>query len=639
MMSYRHSEAMLVGAAAIVMFAAMPAFAGVPSPVPVAPQFGATATDPCTDSEEWTFRGALPDDAIREFSDALKGKLSFPRGFSEALAYRRLLSPADGGYFAEYWAGRMLYRAGLHHMAGLVFAAVLSHPVDKSNAGVQAAALGCLARIHEGFASVVLPDRSEEKLIELYPKTDFLPLNVRHGLWKVAGTLARNKIARGASDEEMAGLLKTLSGAGAEEKFTQGLHEYGHSRHKKAAAAFAAFFAMPTPKHLEKYLDFARLISGRANYSSGEYTKAAQDFNLVGKKSNELSAALVGLTWAYYQDQKYQDAVGAATSLRVGGMMHTFAPESPMVMAMALNEICQYPDALKAMDLFRRDYEQAYRWLSESNARDFYRLAIAYIKDDRKAGVPHKVAAEWIRSPLFLARQDEVNLIIEERGILGKVGKEAVAEYHKMTLELLKFARGIRVALKEARAKAKPGDPVPTKILDDLKVLQKKVVHLNRFRAAGPIWRAMMASTQKNVAVREKDLIAAINSDLKNLNLRMKHLIDDVMENTQLVEVEIFNGASQDIVWQNAHPDYKTVAADLDAKRKQEAAAKVWDWGNVAVSGDDGGEVWEDEVGAFKANIFDNCTSREKYLNIKKSERVERAKEMRKQLEKESQGN
>ncbi|MGZ3688034.1 MAG: hypothetical protein ACXVBW_07030, partial [Bdellovibrionota bacterium] len=104
-----------------------------------------------------------------------------------------------------------------------------------------------------------------------------------------------------------------------------------------------------------------------------------------------------------------------------------------------------------------------------------------------------------------------------------------------------------------------------------------------------------------------------INEDLRARTRHMKAQLDEITENLQLVDAEIFQGASGDIVWQNAHPDYQQVAARItkEANKPQ----NNWDWGRAPSSA---GEIWEDELGSFQADLFDNCSSKEKYLALRR---------------------
>jgi hypothetical protein len=97
----------------------------------------------------------------------------------------------------------------------------------------------------------------------------------------------------------------------------------------------------------------------------------------------------------------------------------------------------------------------------------------------------------------------------------------------------------------------------------------------------------------------------------------MMNQIEDVAENDELIEVEIFNGASEDIIWQNAHPEYKDEAKQFQADRDKNRAEGL-NWGRMPASMEGDGEVWEDELGSFKADLYDNCSSRDKYLALHK---------------------
>ncbi len=151
--------------------------------------------------------------------------------------------------------------------------------------------------------------------------------------------------------------------------------------------------------------------------------------------------------------------------------------------------------------------------------------------------------------------------------------------------------------------------------------LRRAINDYKRFRKAAPVWQVVLSNYKKNIVPTEKKLIASINSDLADRSGRMAVMLEEIAENNQLIEVEIYNGASQDIIWQNAHPDYKKLAEKMK-EDSQKAHAKVLDWGRVPASDDDGGEIWEDELGSFKANLYDNCSSKDKYLALKRLKRA-----------------
>ena len=111
-----------------------------------------------------------------------------------------------------------------------------------------------------------------------------------------------------------------------------------------------------------------------------------------------------------------------------------------------------------------------------------------------------------------------------------------------------------------------------------------------------------------------------------SMNVQMLREIREVADNNQLIEVEIYNGSSNDIIWQNTHSDYRKIANQMKEEENRGLNEKVWDWGNIQGGLDGSGEIWEDELGSFKATLFDNCKSKNKYLALKRLERKRRAR-------------
>jgi hypothetical protein len=320
------------------------------------------------------------------------------------------------------------------------------------------------------------------------------------------------------------------------------------------------------------------------------------------------------------------EAIGTAINLTKGGMRRTFAPESPMIMAIAMNELCQYPESIRAINAFRSTYEKPYQWLNGwSNGGDkksrapIYPLAVGYLK--HQSDVPERVASEWVRSSVFLSHQDEINLLFNEKTASSGLGRAAVKEQMQLGQEILKLAQEIQSDVKDARAEAGPDGQLPDLLHKKLVLLKNQLTHYKRLRRAAPTWLRIKSHHEKRSPVINHGLVVKIEADLQNRTVRMLRQLEDIAENNQLIEVEIYNGASQDIIWQNAHPDYKDIAERIKKDTQRANAGKVWDWGRSSVSmgDDDKGEIWEDELGSFRADVTDNCSSKEKYLALKSS--------------------
>ena len=228
------------------------------------------------------------------------------------------------------------------------------------------------------------------------------------------------------------------------------------------------YFTEKTPDSLARYNDSAHLLLSRAEYSVGQFDLSENELKLIQKKSNDLTDSLSELSWADLMQERYPEAIGTSMNLEAGGLRHTFAPEAPMVAAMAMNELCQYPDAVREITIFRKNYEKSFKWLenwvaNETNHSNLlYQQAIQFIR--RKSEVPDRVGGEWVRSPLFIASQDEINTYFDEKDTLPKVAPIAAASERAMAQEILKHARELKPELKIAKMKLKQGDQLPGKI-------------------------------------------------------------------------------------------------------------------------------------------------------------------------------
>ncbi|MBY0470932.1 hypothetical protein K2X30_07150 [bacterium] len=586
----------------------------------------------CTFQESWNETPKFTKDFWKELSSLTSGKSSPAFGFSQALAYRNIYREPEGKLLTEYWISRALLQAKLYHIAYYGFTAVVAAPLRSDTMGIQLAALTCLNHIIQKYPSFELPQAVTTSLADYasvnVPKKLKTPLLEYALLAAIDATSERtSKTGADWKESELRSLAKVLKGSGAYENLVTGIWAARRLNYPQSVRELEKFIAIPDkPASLAHFNDRARLILARSYYSNGQYDKATLQLRAISKGSNDLAEVLSELAWSELMTGNYTDAIGAATSLQAGGLIHTFSPEGPMVMAMALNEICQYPDSLQTIQIFQKDYVPVYNWLSGwmrmkqgKKSLDLYKMAVNFLK--KKSDVPPRIGTQWIRSPIFISHQEEINLMFDEKEAVLKLGKAGSAEQKKLAADLLAQFNVLRPKIAAAKKKMVYGDSLPDKILSELADLKRKITLYRRYRDAAPVWRAILANYQKKVRPREAQLLASINKELNVQTESMLVKLEEIAENNQLIEVEIYNGATQDIIWQNAHPDYKKVAQEMAKESGEVASAKVWDWGKAPTSNaDEAQEVWEDELGSFKARTFDNCNSKDRYLALKKKD-------------------
>jgi tetratricopeptide (TPR) repeat protein len=587
---------------ALVLLLYTPAFAAPPE-APMGERY-------CQSDERWT--PAQPFAARARFGVAAGAPA---RSFAEGLALRRGATDAAEAAFGEYWASRALLEAGLVHQAREGFSAVASREAGAKAAPARLAAVGCLERIaelHPSLATIPAVEAVLPKLARLAR-----PGAELEAARAYAARVARELAARDPESASAALALLPAQSPGAE--LARAFLAAATEDHERTIEETQAFLASnPIPAALRRYEDSARLLLSRALYSTGKFDRATDQLRKLHKGSNELAESLSELAWAYLQEGRAPEAIGAAMNLQAGGLRHTFAPEGPMVMAMALNEICQYPESVTAIRAYRRGYAKARDWLAAWTAGGMQPLYASAVEFLRKQGeVPDRVGSEWIRSPLFISSQDEINLIYDEAEAAAALGRSGSREQQRLSAQLLEQANKLLPDIKLARMK--PG-PLPKKVLAAIEDLRETGRALRRMRAAAPVWSRILLAQQKRAPTLEHTLVARIETDLRDRSQRMLEQLDEVAENIQLVEVEIYDGASADIIWQNAHPEFKKMAHDLDNQESGTSASKTWNWGRAPGS-DDSSEIWEDELGSFKANLYDNCASKDRFLALKTVQR------------------
>lgn len=584
----------------------------------------------CTERETWDLKTA----EILPFQESLKKlitrRLSPIRGFAESLALRRLSQTPEQRAFAEYFLARSLFEAKLPHIAFQAMGAILSKPVLAETANIQSAALECVNRIHAKYPTFEITNPMQGALAGILkhaaPERKGI---VYDGI--VYGIMTR--LSDESSLQAIKFLIEQLEGSPLHVALIQGLVDSRNRAHANSIAQLEKYFNLlktqPAAEGLIRFDDLAHLTLARSYYTLGGFKKAIPHYQAVSKNSNQLAQALQELGWSFLQADQYTEAVGTGISLQAGALRHTFVPESLMVMAMALNELCQFPDSLKAINNFKKNYEPVYKWLQANlDKKELYPVAVKYLRAQLKGGravaaardlPPSLVANEWVRSPVFISHQDEINLLFDEKESMSKLPPSAIQEQKTLALEIRKNADDLKLKIREAKKRRKPGESWPKSVTDGLAQLKASMTSYKRLRDAAPVFQSIAKNFTQQSPGRQGRLLAMINKTIHNMNAKMNAQLEEIAENNQLVEVEIFNGASQDIIWQNAHPDYREIALKLK-KEREESKGQVLDWGKSAIALDteEVAEIWEDELGSFKADVFDNCSNREKFLAIKR---------------------
>ncbi|MBC7397257.1 MAG: hypothetical protein H7333_07415 [Bdellovibrionales bacterium] len=552
--------------------------------------------DACLNTEHWTITKGNPN-WLKEFHEFSGGRSTPIYGFSQAIQLKRMsqiLTNAEFEHdFAEYWIARILFEL---HLDPLAHQALKSVFQTTANPDLKKAAYGCLARIQSRVPDWKAP-----------PVSALSGLNFAE---EDSDTLFMSLLGKESS------WTKKLSSG--HRGFLEGVNALTQKKYTDAIMGFKSYFKyLETHNNalLTRYQDEAHLFLGRAYYSVAKFPEASLEFQKVKKTSNVQIEALMNLSWTYLLSEKHDDAVGITLQLRTGNLKNTFSAEAVMVAAMGLNELCNYPDSIRMIEAFNKDYRPVHDWLTKHPNEDGYVSAVKALKNP---GIyPVKLATEWIRSPEFLTRQQEINALLNEPKHLSEVEATATAEQARLSNAFVQKTAQFLKDYRVAKLQLKPGQDLPKEFPTRYLLLKKELRKLSHFYRASKTWRVLARNYEKKIPGLKLELVAKVNTDLKAKNKKLLATLDRVKDNTDLIEVEIFNGASQDLVWKSAHPDFEKVSQSLDEEKRAESGAHTWNWGRFLASNLENAEVWEDELGAVKADVTDQCGKKDRFLQLK----------------------
>ena len=468
---------------------------------------------------------------------------------------------------------RSVERLGMTHLAYRGWNALLARALPPEANGIRFAVLSCLSDLHKKFPTMGITPAgtlAASQLIQLP-----LPPEYKQVIWDSVASYARRKIADSAEGTVL--VLETeialLKGSPSHEALILALLAAREKKDLEMVQQGERFLAQTAAApELEAPM---RLQVGRAYYHLSNFDKAIEQFKLVRNTSNYFSQALEELSWAYLNKNQYKEASSSAHNLIMGNLSKTFSPEAATVIAIALFENCHYPEALKSVRFFRHSLEPSYRWLYQwrtkpdaSENQNLYGQVLAYLR--KKSTVPDPVASEWVRSPVFIAYQQEINHVLDER-----IAVNGLVKHLNQTLPTTqdKSMKKAKVALRDAAS--------------------------NYFR---------------QIPALQEALVRQVNLDLSERNRQMLGLLGEAAENSQLIEAEIYNSAGEDMITANVLAySPQLMAANAKAKAKRDAArdpgksGDQLDWGRFPASKEDEAEVWIDEIGFLQTEVSNNC--------------------------------
>jgi hypothetical protein len=250
-----------------------------------------------------------------------------------------------------------------------------------------------------------------------------------------------------------------------------------------------------------------------------------------------------------------------------------------------------------------------YHDLTESARPALYPIAIQFLKK-QPISVPSRVASEWIRSPIFLAHQDKIHLLFDQKKAVDAWAQNGKRIQNEQARQLLKGAQDLRKQYRSAKILMKPGDELPVSLLANFQTLKKNLTHYRRLTRAAVLWKKILISAERRSLLKKQDWIHKIEQELSSINHKLYQDLIEFAENNDLIEVEILNGASDDMIQKNAEGKNSRRKRKLGEQKTSDSALSsgdVYQWGESASTLSGSGELWEDELDSMKANLTNQC--------------------------------
>ena len=356
----------------------------------------------------------------------------------------------------------------------------------------------------------------------------------------------------------------------------------------------------------EEWMDIAKLTLSRSLSALGKHEEAERILHTISKASNLLPETLVAIAWQRLDAGKTKEAVGAALSLQAGTLNRVFAPESILIMSMALNELCHFPKAQQALDLLKRSYGEAAQWLDEGEWRKerlellaTQALATAGKRksDPGKKSIPRKIETQWLASPVFQESLREKKSWKDDMIALEKIPQRARSEQSRLASEIQALSQKVQKQL------ADKNRDVP-QFRQNLLNLRELLRDEKKLRESAPFGTAVIAKQKQEKTNRDRLLSTRIEKDLQARTLAMKEELQEVARQANLVEVEVQQGGGRDLVLTHARGRQDSVQKPSE---KTDPADDRWNWGRRSTASLADGEVWEDELGGFEADLKNRC--------------------------------
>ncbi|MCB0340722.1 MAG: hypothetical protein H6626_08875 [Pseudobdellovibrionaceae bacterium] len=350
---------------------------------------------------------------------------------------------------------------------------------------------------------------------------------------------------------------------------------------------------------------------GRIHFRKNEFKTADLEYRKIAKNNSFWIQGLIELGWTQLQMGDFAGAIGNMYSLHSPYFRYVYQPESYVVRTIGYINICQFGDAYRTLTQLERQHNS---WLASADsfiktkkkARDYYDTVAEYIRsgDSGKAvnGLPAQVIREVARQRDFLNAQAALNTKVDE-----------LAQYKFINGMIRKDQKSVLWRLQQAKKRIKENKANIAKAKTDKTLIQNvnqwKANLRNDQKLAHNLYFELKAYEEGRLAFAKFRTVAEKNLEKENYKIKeaagralvahlrtMRSQMDKIIENNEFLRYEVYSGAGENIRYQVAGGE----SAGPNRVPSSIKPKKIMNW-------QFDGEYWEDEIGAYRSSLRNNC--------------------------------
>jgi len=324
----------------------------------------------------------------------------------------------------------------------------------------------------------------------------------------------------------------------------------------------------------ERFLNLAWLSLARIYYSTKHWDSAVEAWNKIPQSSEYYLDAQFEESWAYFQVDQYDRALGNIHTMNSPYFEEHFYPESVILKAVIYFDQCLYDDAQITVTDFSKRYEPIQAQLQTT---------LTQFQDNTQF-------FEFLRKVRKMSKEGQLEKTVEGGVSIGTDGASISGEATSQTI--MGFSPEMFSVIKGAL-----DDRTLLRNLEYVEVLESEEQKLSQmppqFVNAAAGQRILQdIATAKSVAVDNTGNLARTRYE------RLLTEIQDLLNQTTRVEIEILKALRGELDLEIQTEQEVSGPAAQQAEIKSDAEHVVWPFE---------GEFWRDELGYYRQPVASRC--------------------------------